>query len=73
MAVETADAWTESFARASNEDPELQAHGKYYSCSFLLDMGEHQYIVRVHRGEVEKIVADVFTEDRKSTRLNSSH
>ena len=58
MAVETADAWTESFARASNEDPELQAHGKYYSCSFLLDMGEHRYVVRVHRGEVEEIVPD---------------
>ena len=58
MAVETADAWTESFARASNEDPELQAHGKYYSCSFLLDMGEHQFVVRVHRGRVEEIVAD---------------
>ena len=58
MAVKTADAWTESFAKASNEDPELQAHGKYYSCSFLLDMGEHRYIVRVHRGEVEEIVTD---------------
>ena len=58
MAVATADTWTEDFARASNGDPELQAHGKYYACSFLLDMGEHRFVVRVNRGAIEEIVAD---------------
>jgi hypothetical protein len=58
MAVATADAWAESFAKASNEDPELQAHGNYFSCSFLLDMGERQCVVRVHRGTVEDITTD---------------
>ncbi|MGH2946964.1 MAG: hypothetical protein ACRDPC_12005 [Solirubrobacteraceae bacterium] len=58
MAVATADSWIEDFGKVSNEDPELQAHGRYYSCSFLLDMGEHRYVVRVHRGKVEEIAAD---------------
>ena len=41
MAVDTAQNWVDEFRRASDEDEELQAHGKYYSCNFLLDMEEH--------------------------------
>lgn len=58
MAVTSADPWVDEFARVSNEDAELAAHGRYYSCSFLLDMDEHSYVVRVHRGKVEEIVRD---------------
>jgi hypothetical protein len=58
MAVASADAWVDQFTRISNQDAELSAHGKYYTCSFLLDMGEHSYLIRVHRGRVEEIVPD---------------
>ena len=60
MAVEAAVAggWVDSFRRATDEDAEIQAHGKYYSCAFLLDMEEHQYLVKMHAGKVEEILED---------------
>jgi hypothetical protein len=56
MTVE--NGWVESFRRATDEDAELQAHGKYYSCTFMLDMEEHQYQVKMHAGKVEEILVD---------------
>lgn len=41
-ATTTVETWADEFRRASDEDPELQGHGKYYSCSYLMDMEEHQ-------------------------------
>ena len=60
MAVETAmeNGWVDSFRRASDEDVELKAHGKYYSCAFLLDMEEHSYLVKMHAGKVEEVLVD---------------
>lgn len=54
----TADRWVDEFARVSNEDPEIQAHGKYYTCSFLLDMEEHQFLIRMNAGKIEEILVD---------------
>jgi hypothetical protein len=51
----TADQWADAFAQATNEDPELAAHGTYYSCSYMLDMEEQQVIVDMHGGKVEKV------------------
>ena len=60
MAVEATvvDGWVDAFRRASDEDAELQAHRRYYSCAFLLDMEEHQYLVEMHAGKVEEILMD---------------
>jgi hypothetical protein len=58
MAVEAAQNWVEEFKRTSNEDPELQAHGKFYTCSFLLDMEEHAFQVVMNGGKVEEIIVD---------------
>ena len=58
MAVDTAQNWVDEFRHTSDEDEELQAHGKYYSCNFLLDMEEHQFLVRMHAGKVEEILVD---------------
>lgn len=60
MAVEAAVAsgWIESFRRASDEDEEIQAHGKHYSCAFVLDMEEHSYLIKLHEGKVEDILED---------------
>ena len=60
MAAETAVAsgWIESFRQASDEDAELQAHGKYYTCAFVLDMEEHSYLIRMNAGKVEEILED---------------
>ena len=58
MAVDTAQDWVEEFRRTSDEDEELQAHGKYYSCNYLLDMEEHQFLISMHGGKVEEILID---------------
>jgi hypothetical protein len=60
VAVEAtvADGWVDAFRRASDEDAELQAHGRYYSCAYLLDMEEHQYLVKMHEGKVEEVLVD---------------
>lgn len=58
METTTAEAWVNEFSRATDEDEEIQAHGKFYSCSYLLDMEEHQVQVLMHRGKVEEILVD---------------
>ena len=50
--------WADAFARASNDDPEIQAHGKYFTCSYLLDMGERTFVVEVSRGKVVAVAVD---------------
>jgi hypothetical protein len=54
----TPEAWGKAFRKATNEDPELSAHGKYFSCSYLLDMGEHRIVVKMHEGKVEDTRVD---------------
>jgi hypothetical protein len=58
VVIDTAQEWVEEFRRTSDEDEELQAHGKYYSCNYLLDMEEHQFLVSMHAGKVEEILID---------------
>ncbi|GAA3755305.1 hypothetical protein [Salinactinospora qingdaonensis] len=60
MATETAvaDRWVEEFTRVCNQDEELQAHGKFFDCSYLLDMGSHKYQIVMHHGKVEEILVD---------------
>ena len=60
MALEAAmeSGWVDTFRRASDEDAELQAHGKYYSCAFLLGMEEHSYLVKMSGGKVEDVLVD---------------
>jgi hypothetical protein len=58
MAEDGVQQWVDEFTRATNENEELQAHGKYYSCNFMLDMEEHRFIVRMHEGKVEEILVD---------------
>lgn len=52
------DGWATAFRRASDEDEELQAHGKHYSCAYVLDMEEHSYLVKMHEGKVEDVLVD---------------
>lgn len=58
METKTTEAWVDEFRRATDEDEEIQAHGKFYSCSYLLDMEEHQVQVLMHRGKVEEVLVD---------------
>jgi hypothetical protein len=58
MAVDTSNTWVDKFRSQNDSDAELQAHGKFYSCSFLLDAEEHRYLVRMYKGKVEEILVD---------------
>lgn len=52
------DRWVEDFSRVCNQDQELQTHGKFFSCSYLLDMQQRAFQVMMHRGTVEEIRVD---------------
>ena len=54
----TAAEWADAFAEATNNDPEIQAHGKYFTCSYLLDMAEHTFVVQVSHGRVTAVAVD---------------
>jgi hypothetical protein len=54
----TAVQWAEAFTQTSNQDPEIQAHGKYFTCSYLLGMGDHSFVVQVNRGQVVDVAID---------------
>ncbi|WP_273846401.1 hypothetical protein [Rubrobacter calidifluminis] len=60
MATDTAsvERWVEQFRQVTDEDPEIQAHGRHYTCSFLLDMKESRYLVKMHAGKVEEILVN---------------
>jgi hypothetical protein len=50
--------WARAFAEANDRDPEIQAHGKYFTCSYLLDMTDHTFVVRVVSGKVATVAVD---------------
>jgi hypothetical protein len=54
----SAQAWADAFAEASNTDPEIQAHGKYFTCSYLLDAADRSYAVEVQSGRVTNVTVD---------------
>ncbi|WP_031464418.1 hypothetical protein [Sciscionella sediminilitoris] len=54
----SARAWAEAFAEASNTDAEIKAHGKYFTCSYLLDAAERSYVIQVESGRVTGIAVD---------------
>jgi hypothetical protein len=54
----TAAEWADAFAHVSNTDPEIQAHGKYFTCSYLLDMTDRTFVVEVSRGQVVNVAID---------------
>jgi hypothetical protein len=54
----TAADWADSFTQATNQDPEIQAHGRYFTCSYLLDMTDHTFVVQLSRGRVVDIAVD---------------
>jgi hypothetical protein len=47
--------WAEEFRALTDNDETIGAMAKYYTCSFLLDMGEAKVLIRMHDGKVEEI------------------
>jgi hypothetical protein len=54
----TPEAWAETFARATHDDALIAAHGRHYSCTYMLDMEDQRVIVDMHKGHVERINLD---------------
>jgi hypothetical protein len=50
--------WVTALTGANNTDPEISAHGKYFTCSYLLDMETHTFVVQVDRGKIVDIAVD---------------
>jgi hypothetical protein len=65
MSATAANGWVEAFRRATDNDPEIQAHGKYFTCAYLLDMEAHRYLVQVNGGKVDEILVDPGPLDRR--------
>lgn len=54
MAVDV-KGWASKFKNLTDNDPTIQSMGKYYSCSFMYDMGERKVIIEMHDGKVKSI------------------
>ena len=54
----TVEEWVRSFTDASDRDPEIQAHGKCFTCGYLLDMADHHFVVRMTSGKVAELAVD---------------
>lgn len=47
--------WASKFKSLTNNDETIQVMGKYYTCTFMLDMGDCKVIVDMHDGKVKDI------------------
>lgn len=56
--LKSAQEWVDAFTKANNEDPEIQAHGKYFTCAYMLDATDHAYVIRMESGKVVEIAID---------------
>lgn len=58
MAVRATNTWIDTFCDISDHDEELQANGKFYNCSYLLDAQEHCYVIHMDQGKVSSVAVD---------------
>jgi hypothetical protein len=54
----TPAGWADAFEQATTDDPLIAAHGRHYSCKYMLDMEEERFIVEMHEGRAEQIKLD---------------
>jgi hypothetical protein len=50
-----AQSWSKSFQQASDSDETIQAMGRYFTCSYLLDMDENKFLIEMDDGKVKNI------------------
>jgi hypothetical protein len=51
--------WARAFVEATDADPEIDAHGRYFTCTYLLDMEDHAIVVSMVSGKVDELAVDV--------------
>ena len=57
MAVDV-ETWANKFKSLTDRDETIQCMGKYYTCSFMYDMGDRKVIIEMHDGKVKRINTD---------------
>jgi hypothetical protein len=48
-------SWADNFRKLSDADPAIQCMGKYFTCSYLLDMENAKALVAMDDGKVKNI------------------
>ena len=64
--------WATRFSEASDNDPTIAAMARYYTCTYLWDMGARQVIVRMVDGKVYEINIDPGPLDSYDFSLQAS-
>ena len=57
---------------SANDDQWLGHRGRYLDVTFLLEVGEASYLVRIHRGRVEAVDRGPFVQARWTFALRAS-
>ncbi len=64
--------WAVRFSEASDRDPTIGAMARYFTCTYLWDMGTQQVIVRMVDGKVHEINIDPAPMDAFEFALRAS-
>ena len=64
--------WASKYKSLTNNDETIQAMGRYYTCTFMFDMGERKVIVEMHDGKVKDINTDPQPLDAYDFALRAS-
>ena len=54
MAIDV-KSWANKFKNLTDNDKTIQSMGKYYTCTFMYDMGDQKVIIEMHDGKVKSI------------------
>ncbi|HUG62632.1 MAG TPA: hypothetical protein VMP03_12350 [Methylomirabilota bacterium] len=64
--------WANKFKTATDTDATIAAMAKYYTCSFMWDMGDAKVIIEMHDGKVKTINTDPQPLDAYDFALRAS-
>ena len=65
-------SWANKFKNLTDNDETIQCMGKYYTCTFMYDMGDRKVIVEMHDGKVKNINTDPAPLDSYDFALRAS-
>ncbi len=65
-------SWANKFKNLTDNDETIQCMGKYYTCTFMYDMGDRKIIVEMHDGKVKNINTDPAPLDSYDFALRAS-
>ena len=66
------NSWAVKFKNLSDSDKTIAAMARYYTCTYMWDMGERKVIVEMHDGKVKHINTDPAPLDAYDFALRAS-